>query len=135
MNETNPIRVMLVDNHDVVHSGLGACLMAFDDLELAGGASSAEDAVRLCPQIEPDVVLIDPVMSEMDGVTAIRAIRDRCPQIQIIALTSFREKKLLERVLQAGAIGYLLKNILIDELADAIRAAYAGQPTLLNSLA
>jgi len=130
MSEASPIRVMLVDDHAVVRSGLGAFLMAFDDLELVGEAGSGEEAVRLCVQVKPDVVLMDLVMPGMDGPTATRAIRERCPGIQVIALTSFKEKELVQRALEAGAIGYLLKNISADELVDAIRAAHAGRPTL-----
>jgi NarL family two-component system response regulator LiaR len=130
MTETNPIRVMLVDDHAVVRSGLGAFLLAFDDLELVGEAGGGEEAVRLCEQVQPDVVLMDLVMPGMDGAAATRAIRERCPQIQVIALTSFKEKELVQGVLEAGAIGYLLKNVAADELADAIRAAHAGRPTL-----
>jgi NarL family two-component system response regulator LiaR len=130
MSESNPIRVMLVDDHAVVRSGLGAFLLAFDDLELVSEAGSGEEAVRLCEQVQPDVVLMDLVMPGMDGAEATHAIRERCPQIQVIALTSFKERELVEGALQAGAIGYLLKNITADELAEAIRAAHAGRPTL-----
>ena len=130
MVETKRIRVLLVDDHAVVRSGLGAFLLAFDDLELVGEASGGEEAVRLCPQVRPDVVLMDLVMPGMDGAAATRAIRERCPHIQVIALTSFKEKELVQGALEAGAIGYLIKNVSADELADAIRAAYAGKPTL-----
>jgi NarL family two-component system response regulator LiaR len=130
MVETKRIRVLLVDDHAVVRSGLGAFLLAFDDLELVGEASGGEEAVRLCPQVRPDVVLMDLVMPGMDGAAATRAIRQRCPHIQVIALTSFKEKELVQGALEAGAIGYLIKNVSADELADAIRAAYAGKPTL-----
>jgi len=121
---------MLVDDHAVVRSGLGAFLLAYDDLELVAEASGGEEAVRLCDQFQPDVVLMDLVMPRMDGAAATRAIREHCPQIQVIALTSFKEKELVQRALEAGAIGYLLKNVTADELADAIRAAHAGRPTL-----
>lgn len=130
MNDEKPIRVMLVDDHAVVRSGLGAFLMAFDDLELVAEASSGEQAVSTCVQARPDVVLMDLVMPGMDGAAATRAIREKCPDIQVIALTSFKEQELVQGALQAGAIGYLLKNVSTDELADAIRAAYAGKPTL-----
>jgi NarL family two-component system response regulator LiaR len=130
MNDEKPIRVMLVDDHAVVRSGLGAFLMAFDDLELVAEASSGEQAVSICVQARPDVVLMDLVMPGMDGAAATRAIREKCPEIQVIALTSFKEQELVQGALQAGAIGYLLKNVSTDELADAIRAAYAGKPTL-----
>jgi NarL family two-component system response regulator LiaR len=130
MSQSNPIRVMLVDDHAVVRSGLGAFLLAFDDLELVAEAGGGEEAVRLCDQVQPNVVLMDLVMPGMDGAAATRAIRERCPQIQVIALTSFKEKELVQGALEAGAIGYLLKNVSADELAEAIRAAHAGRPTL-----
>lgn len=130
MNPASRIRVMIVDDHAVVRSGLAAFLMAFDDLELVGQAGSGQEALRLCKILHPDVVLMDLVMPEMDGATATRLIRESCPHLQVIALTSFREDDLVQGVLKAGAIGYLLKNVSADELAGAIRSAYAGRPTL-----
>jgi NarL family two-component system response regulator LiaR len=130
MNEAKAIRVLLVDDHAVVRSGLSAFLLVFDDLELVGEAGSGEEAVRLCGRLQPDVVLMDLVMPGMDGAQATRAIREKCPEIQVIALTSFKEKELVEAAMESGAIGYLLKNVSADELADAIRAAHAGRPTL-----
>jgi two-component system, NarL family, response regulator LiaR len=130
MTQGEPIRVLLVDDHAVVRSGLSAFLLAFEDLKLVGEASSGEEAVRLCDQLAPDVVLMDLVMPGMDGAQATRAIRNKCPAIQVIALTSFKEQELVEGVLEAGAIGYLLKNVSADELARAIREAHAGRPTL-----
>lgn len=129
MNQ-QPIRVMIVDDHAVVRSGLAAFLMAYDDLELVAEASSGEEALRLCPEKKPQVVLMDLVMPGMDGAAATSAIRQRCPDIQVVALTSFREEELVQGALQAGAIGYLLKNVQADELAAAIRAAHTGKPTL-----
>ena len=130
MTQSNSIRVLLVDDHAVVRSGLSAFLLAFDDLELVGEAGSGEEAVRLCERLQPDVVLMDLVMAGMDGATATRAIREHWPQVQVIALTSFKEKELVQGAMEAGAIGYLLKNVSADELADAIRKAHAGRPTL-----
>jgi NarL family two-component system response regulator LiaR len=130
MSEEKVIRVLLVDDHAVVRSGLGTFLLVYDDLELVGEASGGEQAVMLCEKLQPDVVLMDLVMPEVDGATATRLIRERFPHIQVIALTSFKEKDLVEGALQAGAIGYLLKNVSADELAGAIRAAHAGRPTL-----
>lgn len=124
------IRVMIVDDHPVVRSGLVAFLLAFDDLELVGEATNGAEAVHLCEQVRPDVILMDLVMPGMDGAAAIRAIRSRFPQVQIIALTSFREENLMQAALEAGAISYLFKNVSARELVDAIRAAYAGRPTL-----
>ncbi len=124
------IRVMLVDDHAVVRSGLSAFLLAFDDLELVGEAADGAEALALCARDCPDVILMDLVMPRMDGATATRAIREKYPDTQVIALTSFKEDDLVQDALKAGAIGYLLKNISADELANAIRAAHAGRPTL-----
>jgi len=130
MAQQDVIRVMIVDDHAVVRGGLSAFLYAADDLELVGEASSGEEAVRMCQRYAPDVVIMDLMMPGMDGAEATRAIREACPNIQVIALTSFREEDLVQRALQAGAIGYLLKNVSADELADAIRKAHQGRPTL-----
>lgn len=132
MTEANDsrIRVMLVDDHAVVRSGLAAFLMAFEDLELVGEAADGAEAVAMCDRVKPDVVLMDLVMPEMDGATATMAIRTAHPRIQVIVLTSFKEDDLVQGALQAGAIGYLLKSVSTDELAEAIRAAHAGRPTL-----
>ena len=127
---SQPIRVMLVDDHPMVRRGLATFLKVFDDLELAGEADSGEAAVQLCGQVLPDVILMDLMMPGMDGATATRAIRRQFPKVQVIALTSFKEEGLVEKALQAGAIGYLLKNVSAEELAQAIRAAHAGRATL-----
>jgi NarL family two-component system response regulator LiaR len=129
MAET-PIRVMIVDDHAVVRSGLSAFLMVYDDLEFVGEASGGLDAVRKCPEFMPDVILMDLMMPEVDGSEATRLIREACPHVQVIALTSYKEEELVQGALKAGAIGYLLKNVSAEELANAIRAAYAGRPTL-----
>ena len=130
MNTAVPIRVMLVDDHTMVRRGLATFLEVFDDLELAGEAADGGEAIQLCAQLKPDVVLMDLAMPEMDGVTATRAIRQRFPSVQVLALTSFPEKELVQNALQAGAIGYLLKDVTANELAQAIRAAHRGQATL-----
>jgi NarL family two-component system response regulator LiaR len=130
MSTSHPIRVVIVDDHDMVRKGLVAFLMVCPDLELVGEASDGAEALQVCEQARPDVVLMDLVMPKMDGSAATRAIRERWPHVQVIALTSFQEKKLVQEALQAGAISYLLKNVSVDELAEAIRAAHAGRPTL-----
>ena len=125
-----PIRVLLVDDHTMVRKGLALFLKAFDDLELAGEAESGATAIQLCGEIRPDVVLMDIVMPDMDGVAATRAICQQFPYVQVIALTSFKEGDLVKNALEAGATGYLLKDISADELARAIRAAHTGRATL-----
>jgi NarL family two-component system response regulator LiaR len=126
----NPIRVLLVDDHAVVRSGLGAVLMANDEFKLVGEAGNGEEGVRLCQRLKPDVVLMDLMMPVMDGVAATREIHEKCPDTKVIALTSFKEKEYVEGALKAGALSYLLKNISAEELATAIRNAVAGQPRL-----
>jgi len=128
--DASPIRVMIVDDHDMVRRGLASFLKIKADLELVGEANNGREALRLCEQVQPDVILMDLVMPEMDGTAATQVIRERWPQVQVIALTSFQEKELVREVLQAGAISYLLKNVSVDDLTEAIRAAYAGRPTL-----
>lgn len=129
-SETNAIKVLIVDDHAVVRKGLRSFLQAYDDLELVGEASDGDEAVQFCEKLQPDVILMDLMMPRMDGETATTIIRQRFPQVQIIALTSFKGDRLVQKLLNAGAIGYLLKNISADELAQSIRAAHSGQPTL-----
>ena len=95
-----------------------------------GEAGSGEEALRICPEVRPGVVLMDLSMPGMGGAAATRALRERCPGVQVLVLTSFKEKELIQGALDAGAIGYLLKNVSADELAAAIRKVYAGRPTL-----
>ncbi len=127
---TNPIRVMLVDDHTVVRRGLAAFLKVFNDLQLVGEAESGEAAIQLCAEVMPDVILMDMVLPLMDGAAATRIIRQQFPQVQVIVLTSFKEGELIKNALEAGAIGYLLKDVSADELVRAIRAAYVGRATL-----
>ena len=121
---------MIVDDHAVVRSGLSAFLLAFDDLEYVGDAAGGAAAVAKCVSLRPDVVLMDLVMPEVDGAEATRRIKEACPEVQVIALTSYKEDELVQGALKAGAISYLLKNVTADELAGAIRRAHAGRSTL-----
>jgi NarL family two-component system response regulator LiaR len=127
---SEPIRVMLVDDHAMVRKGLATFLKTFDDLQLAGEAENGLAAIKLCGEILPDVVLMDMVMPDMDGAAATRIIRQKYPQVQVIALTSFKEGELIKTALEAGAIAYLLKDVSADDLVWAIRAAHAGRATL-----
>jgi NarL family two-component system response regulator LiaR len=133
-----PIRVMIVDDHTMVRKGLVTFLKVFDDplagsgpaLQLAGEAETGAQAIQLCGEVLPDVILMDMVMPDMDGATATRVIREQFPQVQVIALTSFKEGNLVKNALEAGAIAYLLKDVSADDLARAIRAAHSGRSTL-----
>jgi two-component system, NarL family, response regulator LiaR len=130
MNPSRPIRVMLVDDHTMVRRGLATFLKVYDDLELVGDADNGLAAIGLCGNTLPDVILMDLMMPDMDGATATRLIRQKYPKIQVIALTSFKDQEMVQNALQAGAIGYLLKDVSANELARAIRAAHAGHATL-----
>ncbi|MEJ2734957.1 MAG: response regulator transcription factor [Anaerolineae bacterium] len=130
MAESNPIRVITVDDHAILRGGLKFLLLAFDDIELVGEARSGLEAVRLCDELQPDVVLMDMMMPEMDGVATTRAIKEHSLDIQVLVLSSFSDHASVQQVMQAGAIGYLLKDVPMDELADGIRAAAAGKTVL-----
>ncbi|MBK9927068.1 MAG: response regulator transcription factor [Anaerolineales bacterium] len=121
---------MLVDDHPVVRSGLGAFLSALPDMELVGEAENGEDAFTLCGLLKPDVVLMDMMMPGTDGLTATRRIHEKYPSVHVLALTSFQDDALVQGALNAGAIGYLMKNTSAQELAAAIRSAHHGRMTL-----
>lgn len=135
MAEAERIRVMAVDDHEVVRNGLRFSLLAFDDLELVGEAASGEEALRICAEVQPDVVLMDLRMPGMDGTEATQALLRDHPEVKVIALTSFQEGVRVQQALQAGAIGYLLKDVGADELAQAIREAHAGRATIASEAA
>ena len=131
MTKSKQIRVMIVDDHQVVRQGFTMFLKAFEEFLLVGEASNGEEAVQRCAEYSPDVILMDMVMPKMTGAEAIGIIRDKYPQVQIVALTSFTDdRQLVQKALKAGAIGYLFKDISIDELAEAIRTAHRGDPIL-----
>jgi NarL family two-component system response regulator LiaR len=121
---------MIVDDHGMVRRGLATILKVKQDLELVGQATNGKEALQVCEEVQPDVILMDLVMPEMSGAEATAAIREQWPNVQVIALTSFQEKELVREALQAGAISYLLKNVGADDLAAAIREADAGRSTL-----
>ena len=130
MTDNKKIRVMIVDDHAVVRSGLGAFLSAIPDLQLVGEAEGGDEAVVRCGLMKPDVVLMDLMMPGTNGVVATRLIKEKYGSIKVIALTSFHEDTLVQDALQAGAIGYLMKNVSARELASAIRSGFAGKMTL-----
>ena len=125
------IRVLTVDDHELLRRGIRFALLAVDDLNLVGEAQDGDEAIRLCQELRPDVVLMDMRLAgDMDGIEATRAIRTTCPFAQVIILSSFHDNKLVQGAIQAGAIGYLIKGVSGDALCDAIRAAAAGKPAL-----
>ena len=130
MTEQERIRVMIVDDHDMLREGLIAFLRVYSNLDLVAEASNGREAIRHCEELQPDVVLMDLIMPEIDGVETTRQVLEVSPRTKVIALTSFGDDDLVRRALKAGAISYLLKNVSAEELAEAIEAAYAGKPTL-----
>jgi DNA-binding NarL/FixJ family response regulator len=121
------IRVLLVDDHAVVREGLRNFLALQDGLEIVGEASDGAEAIEQAQRLEPDVILMDLVMPGLDGIGAMRQLRVRSPGSRVIVLTSFLEDERVLPAIQAGAAGYLLKNVAPAELARAIRAAHAGE--------
>jgi two-component system, NarL family, response regulator LiaR len=122
-----PIRLLVADDHEVVRQGLRTFLSLDADLELVGEARDGHEAVEMAGRLKPDVVLMDLVMPEMDGIAATDAIHRDYPEVQVIALTSVLENASVADALRAGAIGYLLKNASPQNLHRGIRAAVAGQ--------
>ena len=124
-----PIRIVIVDDHAMLRKGLAVFLTSYADLKLVGEAANGKEALALCAEKQPDIVLMDLMMPIMDGIAATRLIRHDFPDIRVIALTSFGEEALIKHVLEAGAISYLFKKVSADDLANAIRAAQSGIST------
>ncbi len=117
------IRIMIVDDQDVVRRGLNLFFTSFDELEVVAEAANGVEAVQLCDEILPDVILMDLMMPEMDGITATKIIREKHPHIQVIALSSTYDDEAVRQMLEAGALGYLLKSASVDELKNSVVAA------------
>jgi len=124
------IQVMIVDDHAIVREGLGMLLEEETDIEVIGEASNGKEAVLRAEKLQPQVILMDLMMPEMDGIAATQAIRQKVPNCQVLVLTSFAEDQRVPDAIQAGAIGYLLKDVLKGDLLSAIHAAVRGEPTL-----
>lgn len=129
------IRVMLVDDHEMVRMGLAAYLSTEDDIEVVAEASSGEEGVKLAMELSPDVILMDLVMEGMDGIEATRRIRESCPDAKVIVLTSFIDDEKVYPVIEAGAFSYLIKTARASEIARAIRLAVEGEPILESRVA
>ena len=129
------VRVAIADDHAVVRQGLRTFLELQDDMEVVGEAADGEEAVALVEAAAPDVVLLDLVMPRVDGLEAIRMIRERCPATRVLVLTSFADDHTVLPAVRAGAAGYLLKDVQPAELAEAIRTVHAGEARLAPSVA
>ena len=127
------IRILIVDDHDMLRSG--TILKVFPDLQLVGEASSGLEAIHQCAALEPDIVLMDLIMPEIDGVTAIHEIHQKQPRVRFIALSSFGQEDLVRSALHAGATSYILKNVSADRLAEVIRMTYSNMPTFSPEVA
>ncbi len=130
MTQEKRIRVMVVDDHPVVQDGLRMLVSLSAGLEWAGQAQSGEEAVAVCDDLRPDVILMDLLMPGIGGIEAIKRIRQQHSRVQIVALTSFAEPDMVQQALKAGAIGYVLKNVQAAALAETIRAAYSRQSVI-----
>jgi DNA-binding NarL/FixJ family response regulator len=124
------IRVLLADDHGVIRDGLGRLISALEDVELAGVAADGAEAVERCREVEPDVVVMDLDMPRMDGIEATRRILAQRPATAVLVLTSFSDRPRILGALEAGAVGYLLKDASSDEVAEGIRAAARGESPL-----
>lgn len=124
------IRVLIVDDHAIVREGLRTLLSEEADIEVAGEAAGGAEAIRLASLYRPDVVLMDLVMTPMNGIDALRQIRQNHSDIQVIVLTSFGDDQRVRTAIQAGAIGFLLKDVLKSDLLKAVQSAARGEPTL-----
>jgi NarL family two-component system response regulator LiaR len=124
------IRVLIADDHTMVRNGLMMILNSYPDIELVGQAANGQEAVEMGKSLHPDVVLMDLLMPEMDGVSATTALQSSNPEIRVIALTSFKEDELIYTAMKAGIVGYLMKDCTADELVNAIRDASKGKTTI-----
>ncbi len=130
MSEREKIRIVIADDHEMIRKGIAAYLRVTPDIELVGEAGDGYEALRLCDELKPDVILMDLVMPHLGGIDAAKQIKARFPAIRVIALSSFQEREMVQEALKEGAISYLLKNVSGDDLVNAIRGAFSGRPTI-----
>lgn len=132
---STPIKVMLVDDHEMVRIGLAAVLETEEDIQIVGEASNGADGIALVEQTKPDVVLMDLVMDGMDGIETTKRLTQKYPEVKVIVLTSFLDDEKMYPVIEAGAFSYLLKTSRASEITEAIRAAVKGQSILESQVA
>ncbi len=134
MNRSSPIKVMIVDDHAVLRDGIRYLCLTASDITLVGEAANGEDALKLCSELLPDVVLIDLMMPGMNGIATTRAMREQYPEVKILVLTSFNTKDLLRQAIEAGANSYVLKDASTEEIINAIRFTYQGLTTMSSKM-
>lgn len=138
MKHLKPIRIVIVDDHRIVHEALSEMISFVDDFELVGQANNGEEAVALCTEHQPDVVLMDIVMPRTNGIEATEKILAANPGIKILALSSYQDTDSVNAMLRQGALGYVLKDTSVDELESVIRTVFEGNtviaPDLVQSL-
>jgi NarL family two-component system response regulator LiaR len=132
MNQS-PVRVLIVDDHQVVRDGLKLMLSVSPGMACVGEAENGDEAIRMCAELMPDVVLMDLIMPITDGVSATRIIRQQHPNAQVVVLTTFDDKDLVQKALRAGAISYMLKNASMETITNTIRDAAVGRSTISAS--
>jgi NarL family two-component system response regulator LiaR len=125
-----PIRILVVDDHIRVHESITLAIKAFDDLEIVGHGSNGHEAIQLCGELFPDIIIMDVIMPGMNGLEATKIIHETHPGIRILALSSFQDIEAARGMMEAGASGYLLKNSSIDDLAQTIRTVFAGKSVM-----
>jgi len=128
MNEV--IKVFVTDDHSIIRKGIRAMLELVPDIEIIGEASNGAEAVSMVPDVKPDVVLMDLVMPEMNGIEAIQEIAEKCPEVRILVLTTFSGEDMIFPAIKAGALGYHLKDSEPEDLVKAIRQVHKGESSL-----
>lgn len=126
-NMKSPIKLLLVDDHPIVRKGIGSCLSKYANVQIVGEAANGEEALRKAKELNPDIVLMDVDMPQMDGLAVTQALRKEMPEIKVLILSMHRQTEAVLRILQSGALGYVLKDASTDELVQAIESVSAGE--------